>query len=203
MGKHLRTLAVFCGALIVLCWLGQGRLRSFLHVRDSSGQADAIVLLAGRYEERMPAALARFHAGKYGRILLTDDGVRRGWSREHQRNLYTTERGVYDLVRQGVPRQSIAALPFFASGTVYDALAVKEYVLRNNIRSILLVTSDYHTRRSLWIFQRVFRQTPVTVAVVAVPSSAALFPDILLEYIKCGYYQVRFGLFNKIPTLPS
>lgn len=167
--------------------------RSALTIHMPLKKSEAIVLLAGSYEERAPVAVSLYQAGYAGRILLTDDGVRRGWSREHQRNLYAIERSEIDLVKRGVPLQAIVRLPFMKSGTVYDAFAVKEYVLKHKIRSILLVTSDYHTRRSLWIFQRMLRQLPVRITIAAASSNAALFPEIVLEYIKLAYYQVRFG----------
>lgn len=176
-------------------------IRSLLVVQIPATKSEVIVLLAGNYEERAPLALSLYRAGNKGCIVLTNDGVRRGWSREHQRNLYTTERDADDLVKHGVSRQSVVALPFLKSGTIYDALAVREYVIKHNLRSILLVTSDYHTRRSLWIFQRVLTPLPVTIAIEPARSSAMLFPDIVLEYIKVAYYLIRYGVLDDIPEL--
>lgn len=170
--------------------------RSALTVSVPLENADAIVLLAGNYEERAPVAAARFLAGNAKKIILANDGVRRGWSREHQRNLYSIERSEGVLVKCGVPREAIVRLPFLKSGTVYDALAVKDYLSRHNIRRILLVTSDYHTRRSLWIFERVFQQIPITIGIKPSTSSAGLFFEIALEYIKYGYYLLRFGVLG-------
>ena len=181
--------------------VSRNQIRSFLVVQIPAVKSDAIVLLAGSYEERMPLALSLYRAGMAERILLTNDGVRRGWSSKHQRNLFTTERSVEDLVQQGVPRQSIVALPFLRSGTVYDALAVRDYVIKHNVRSILLVTSDYHTRRSLWIFQRVLQTLPVTIGVEPAQSSAMLFPGVILEYIKSAYYLIRFGWLDNLSEM--
>jgi uncharacterized SAM-binding protein YcdF (DUF218 family) len=197
MRKWIRNLVIFCGTLIILFWLGQGRLRSFLVVQDIHSQSDAIVLLAGSFEERMPLALSLYRTGRAGQILLTDDGVRRSWSREHQRNLYTTERGINELVKQGVARQSITALPFSRSGTVYDAVAVRDFVVKHNIRSILLVTSDYHTRRSLWIFRKVLQPLPVTIGIV--PSHSSSFSAVALECCKLAYYFIRYGVLGEMP----
>lgn len=191
---HALKLIVLLCCLLMLLALSRNKIRSFLITQKTLVTSEAIVLLAGSYEERAPLAISLYRTGNAGSILLTDDGVRRGWSREHQRNLFTTERGVEDLVKQGIPRHSIVALPFRKSGTVYDALAVRDYVIKHKIRSILLVTSDYHTRRSLWIFRRVLKLLPVTIGIVPAPSVATLFPDIALEYIKFGYYLVRFGM---------
>lgn len=155
--------------------------------------AEAIILLAGSYEERAPVAAALYHAG-YGRcIVLTNDGVRKGWSREHQRNLYSIELSTEDLIRRGVPSQAIITLPFRKSGTVYDALMVKDYISSHNIGSILLVTSDFHTRRSLWIFRRVLNQLPVTIGIEPTCSTGKGFSEITMEYLKFAYYIFRFG----------
>lgn len=176
-------------------------IRSFLVVQIPAEKPEAIVLLAGNYEERAPLALSLYRAGIAGRILLTNDGVRRGWSQEHQRNLYTTERDTEDLVKQGVPRQSIVALPFLKSGTFYDALAVRDYVVKHNIRSILVVTSDYHTRRSFWIFRRVLQPLLVEIGVEPARSTVKFFPEIAMEYIKFAHYLIRFGLLEDIPEM--
>lgn len=167
--------------------------RSFLTVSIPLKKSDAIVLLAGSYEERTPVAASLYKAGYAGCILLTDDGVRRGWSSEHQRNLYAIERSEIALAKSGVPLQAIVRLPFSRSGTVYDALAVREYVIKHNIRSLLLVTSDYHTRRTLWTFQKVLRDLPVNIIVTPTASYASFIPDIMLEYIKLVFYRVRFA----------
>jgi uncharacterized SAM-binding protein YcdF (DUF218 family) len=170
--------------------------RSVLTVSMPLKSSEAIVLLAGSYEERAPTAASLYRAGYAGRILLTDDGVKGGWSRVHQRNPYAIERSEELLVRLGVPRRSIVRLPFWKSGTIYDAFAVKDYVVNHKIRSILLVTSDYHSRRSLWIFQRVLRQLPINITIAPASSNASFFPDIALEYVKLAYYRIRFLPFQ-------
>jgi uncharacterized SAM-binding protein YcdF (DUF218 family) len=185
--------------VVLLFFVSRNSIRSVLTVHKPLETSGAIVLLAGDYEERAPLVAALYRAGRGERILLTDDGVRRGWSREHQRNLYTNERVVALLLKQGVPRTSIIMLPFWKSGTVYDAVAVRDYISRHATGSILLVTSDYHTRRSLWIFQRVLLRYPVTVGIEPSRSSLNRFPEIMVEYIKFTYYLIRFGWLEDIP----
>jgi uncharacterized SAM-binding protein YcdF (DUF218 family) len=194
------TVAVFCLTLFVTLAL-LFTCRPLLTVAVPLEKADVIVLLAGSYEERAPLAISLFQTGKAGQIILTDDGVRRGWSREHQRNLFTMERAMIDLEKHGVPRHSIVMLPFGKSGTVHDAFAVRDYILKHNIRSILLVTSDYHTRRSLWTFLRVFQKLPVTIGVAPATSSVSLLSETALEYIKFIYYLVRFGWVEDISVV--
>lgn len=171
-----RVMGFIAGVSLIACLLGALAFNSaadFPATAAPLGASAAIVLLAGNYEERSPVAASLFLAGYAPRILLTDDGVRRGWSPQHQRNLYAIERTEIELVKRGVPQKAIVRLPFAKSGTRYDALAVREYLAREKLGSLILVTSDYHAPRALWVFQRVLRGLPVTVSMVPAPSPAA------------------------------
>lgn len=190
---HIRVLVTTCFFILAIFVVAG---RSLLIVDNPQKRVDAIVLLAGSYEERAPVAATLFREGYSGKILLNDDGVRRGWSREHQRNLYSIERSETELVTLGVPMESIVRLPFRKSGTIYDALAVREYVVNHNIRSILLVTSDYHTRRSFWIFRRVMGELPVVISVAPARAGGVIIHKIALEYLKLVYYMFCFGLIT-------
>ena len=156
------------------------------------------MLLAGSYEERVPVAADLYHKGMVEKILVTDDNVRRGWSSKRQRNLYSHERTYEALTAQGVPGQAIVTLPFGKSGTVYDALAVRDYLEKERVGEIMLVTSDYHTRRTLWIFQRVLRNLPVTMGITPAPSPLISLSS-LREPFKLLYYWLRYGVLNDIP----
>jgi len=158
---------------------------------------DAIVVLAGKYEERIPAAVLLFKQHNAARVVLTNDGVRRGWSPAHQRNLYAIERSEIMLLQAGVPAACIDKLPYSASGTVYDARAVRTYLQSHPAKGLLLVTSDYHARRTLWIFKRVLKGLPVNIEVKPVSSGWSSVVPIMLEPVKMMYYWVRFGLLGE------
>ena len=130
-----------------------------LDVNTMLVKSDAIVILAGNRQERTPKAAELYLRGYAGLIILTNDGVRAGWSKKHGRNLYQVERAEEELVKSGVPRQRIITLPYYRSGTVYDALAVKRFVAAKAIKSLILVTSDFHARRTLWTFRNVLGDT--------------------------------------------
>ncbi len=164
-----------------------------------SARADAIVVLAGSYRERIPAAAALYTKGAAPLIILTNDGVRGGWSRKHQRNLYQVERAEELLVDAGVPRERIVKLPFHGSGTVYDALAVRRYARTHSMTKLLLVTSDFHVKRTLWTFRCVLRDRPLEISVNGVVSKGSgVFQDAL-EWMKMLYYRLRFGLLGLLP----
>lgn len=159
----------------------------------STTASDGIVLLGGNYSERAPKAAELFNIGIAPRILLANDGVRGGWSRKHQRNLYAIERSEEMLVQLGVPREAIVKLPYDKSGTRYDALAVKKYAIDHDLKSLHLVTSDYHAYRAVWVFRRVFRDRPITITASVAPSALVSLPRFM-EPIKMVYYWLRYRL---------
>jgi uncharacterized SAM-binding protein YcdF (DUF218 family) len=184
-------------AAVVGVWFISGRIHSALVVSMPLPQADAIILLAGAYPERAPTAARLFREGIAPRIILTNDGVFSSWSQQYQRNLYNIEWATELLVTRGVPRQAIVHLPYIGSGTIYDAAAVRTYCRRNGIGTLLLVTSDYHSRRALWTFRYLFRQDAVTIGIVPVPTSPGglrAVQEVVTEMAKGAYYWLRYGI---------
>ncbi len=122
--------------------------------------------MAGNREQRLPDAARLYHEGAAPKILLANDGVFAGWSREYQRNLYLVEWAREDLLDMGVPWEDIVLLEFTECGSIHDVLNTRDYVLsREDIRSLLVVTSDYHARRTLWSFRHVFREKDIRIGV--------------------------------------
>ncbi len=132
-------------------WTGQ-----FLVEEEPPVQADAIVVLSGSFPDRILEAVALYEDGFAGRIILSHGPQNAGFKRlralgvpglrEYERNREVAE-------RLGVPREAIAVLDRPAASTFGEAQRVLQYVRRHGYRSILLVTSKYHTRRAAWIYR--------------------------------------------------
>ncbi len=177
-------------------------LDSFLVEEKALEQADAIVVMAGSPDKRLPPAARLYHEGVAPKILLANDGVFSAWSRKHQRNLYQVEWSRKDLIINKVREEDIVMLNYTASGSIYDALNTRAYVLgRDDIESLLVVTSDYHTRRTLWTFEQVFAEDDLEVGIYPVSgNSNNVFKVFYLEFIKYAYYRLRYGLFSLFQT---
>ncbi|MHB8711808.1 MAG: hypothetical protein ACYDAI_12835 [Trichloromonadaceae bacterium] len=65
---------------------GHPVLETFLIVQSPAVRADALVVMAGSRELRVPTALRRFQEGLAPQILLANDGVRGAWSEKHPRS---------------------------------------------------------------------------------------------------------------------
>ncbi|ALC16843.1 hypothetical protein DSOUD_2076 [Desulfuromonas soudanensis] len=190
------TFFLLVGAYIT----GPAVLEWFLVVKSPMTKADALVVMAGSRYQRLPAVVELYQQGRAPKIFLTNDGVSGAWSKRYQKNLYLVEWAREYLQGKGVPDEAIVLLNFSKSGSYYDALNTRDYVLTNGtVRSLLVVTSDYHTRRTLWTFNHVFAGTNVKVAVFPIPKDPAYkgrrLRVMTTELVKLVYYLVRYGLF--------
>ena len=164
--------SALCAALALLAWslAAWGAARWLVVVRADLPQADALAVLAGSstYIERSRRAAELFREGRAPRVLLTNDGQRGGWSAAEERNLLFVERAAEELRRAGVPPEKIEVIPQTVSSTHEEAVRLREYAGAHGLRSMLVVTSGYQSRRALWTMRRVFDGSGISVGVHAV-----------------------------------
>lgn len=193
-------LLLLCALVTVLVlMLPASWLLAGLTVHDTLAQSDAIVLLAGNHRERAPAAAMLYRDGYAPLVILTNDGLFSSWSTTYNRNLYQVEWAAEELVRLGVPPEKILKLPFYGNATLFDALAVKRHLFRSGMKKIIIVTSDYHTRRALWTFKHVLKEYPADIVVFPAQSFGVSRSNLALESVKYAYYLFRYGLLGLVP----
>jgi uncharacterized SAM-binding protein YcdF (DUF218 family) len=62
----------------------------------------------------------------------------------------------HDLIERGVPKDKIFPLAHDADSTEEEAVALARFSADHHFRSVIIVTSNYHTRRARYIFQKTF-----------------------------------------------
>ena len=144
MRRHFKIVLAVLVAGLVLWGYYAGRL---LVVAIPVGEADAIVSLASHEWERLPAAAAAAARFPKALVILTLP------TRVTIRNCHDCPNRVARLVRAGVAADRIRVLPLTAEGTLGEARACAEFTRRAGLRSVLVVTSAYHTRRALAVFR--------------------------------------------------
>jgi uncharacterized SAM-binding protein YcdF (DUF218 family) len=193
--------------LLLLAWsiLAWGAARALV-VRSELPRADALVVLAGSatYVERTHRAAQLFAAGVAAKIVLTNDNLRGGWSASQQRNPLFVELAAEELRRQGVPAEKIEIVPGAVTSTYDEITRVREYSVAHGLRSILVVTSAYHSRRAWWTLRQVFRGSNVAIGLeTAAPGGQSPWPAtwwwhrvgwqmVPGEYVKMIYYWLRY-----------
>lgn len=169
-------------------------------------KADAILVLGGSatYKERTREAARLFFEGRAPRILITNDNERGPWSSAEQRNLFFYERSLEELKKAGVPAQNVEVLMKPVTSTFDEAEVVKDHAQEQGLRSILIVTSAYHSRRALWVFSRVFRDTGIRIGLMSARRGEESPPPVTwwltvrgwklvpTEYVKMIYYVIHY-----------
>lgn len=169
--KLLAACLVLAAAVILSRSLWLPLLGSALVYDDGPAKADIAVVLAGDYgghriekaaqlirEGYVPAALISGPPGFYG--------------------LHESDYAIAYAVRQGFPAQWFIALPSSALSTREEARVMLAELRRRNVRSFLLVTSDYHTARARRIFLAAERAMATAPAMRTVAASDEHFrPD--------------------------
>jgi uncharacterized SAM-binding protein YcdF (DUF218 family) len=62
----------------------------------------------------------------------------------------------HDLIERGVPKEKILRYPHDAENTREEAEVLAKLASEKKWKSVIIVTSNYHTRRTRYIFRRVF-----------------------------------------------
>lgn len=162
--RGLFILFVITTVVTIWAWPRAGR---YLVVDMPLEPADAIVVLAG------PRAAARWleavdlHTEKVapsillstGRIVPAEEAVRaRGITFPREVDLVRAA-----MVQMGVPAHAIETFPGAVDNTAAEATTAREIATARGWRRVIVVTSKYHTRRTLYAFERAFRGTAISI----------------------------------------
>jgi uncharacterized SAM-binding protein YcdF (DUF218 family) len=154
-----------------------GLAGSFWVVNDKPEASDAIVILGDdNYSgDRATRAAELFKAGMAPHVVASGRYLRP----------YATiaELEQHDLTDRGVPAGAIVRFDQHAENTKDEAAALAQLISSRGWKRILLVTSNYHTRRARYICERTFPAGTI-LRVVAAPDS---------EYDPHSWWQTRLG----------
>jgi len=149
----LLFLAVFCLAL----YLVRHPLLRFMAeswiIEDSLDKADALIVLGDDnfYADRVTRGAQLFREGKAPVVVAS--------GRRLRPNAGIAELMEHDLVERGVPRDKIVRFSHDGESTLEEAQALARIVKERKWHSVIVVTSNFHTRRTRYIFLRVFPQS--------------------------------------------
>jgi uncharacterized SAM-binding protein YcdF (DUF218 family) len=157
--------------LIVAIWASLDAGRALVVLKDV-GAPDVIVMLGSHEWERLPAAAEEARRFSSSKVLLTMP------VRVTRFNCHLCSERPAWLQHEGVQADRIIELTANPTTDTYDeALAVRAYASSHPIRRLLVVTSPYHCRRSLHVFEQVMRGTGVEVGVKPASAYSIADPD--------------------------
>lgn len=190
-----RGAAVLAGLLLAVA-LGAGRV---LVAHLPLAHADAIVSLASHEWERLPAAARLAREQPQAMVILTVP------ERVTPYNCHDCANRVDRLRHLGVDRARVRELQLNAPGTYGEALAVRAFAEKTHIRSLVVATSPYHTRRALAAFHKVFQGTGIQVGVEPASATSPARPAwwwtagydrayVAYEWAAIAYYTWQYGV---------
>jgi uncharacterized SAM-binding protein YcdF (DUF218 family) len=121
-------------------------------IEDPLDKADALIVVGDDnfYADRATRGVQLFREGKAPVIVAS--------GRRLRPNAGIAELIEHDLVERGVPRDKIVRFTHDGDSTLEEAAALLRFVKERKWRKVIVVTSNYHTRRARYIFRRVFPQ---------------------------------------------
>jgi len=142
---------------LLLCWavyLVRAPILRFVGeswiVEDPLERSDAIIVLSDDnfYADRATRAAELFRRNMAPEVVASGRRLRPFAG--------IAELMVHDLSERGVPKDKIEAFAHDADSTREEAQALVQLAARKKWRSVIVVTSNYHTRRTRYIFTRIF-----------------------------------------------
>ncbi len=182
-GIVFRLMGLLClAALAGLVYLVRHPLMRFagnwLASGDTPRFADAIIVLSDDNFEGARAAKAAelFHAGWAPLVVAS--------GRKLRPYMGIGELMVRDLNADGVPAQAVVRFDQTARNMREEAESLRGLAADRKWGRLLVVTSNYHTRRARYVFRRVF-PAQVSLAVVSAPDS---------EFDPDSWWETRQGI---------
>ncbi len=152
--------------VLVLGFVGLRALGAYLIVSSDLQAANAIVVLSGGDESRMNEALQLYNENYARMIILTETGqTAEGYSELHSFDMRIV------LLSNGVPSGNMLITDHVVSSTRDEALAVKAIMISQQMKSAIIVTDPYHTRRALNIFKEIIKDTDIQLSIRPVHNS--------------------------------
>ena len=205
-GKKITTILVIL--FIFLSTFLIPNLGKWLVIKDELQESDIIVVLTGSVTDRIMQAVDIYNERYSNKIVFVnsynkvdyDIFVEKGIDMPPG-NAQLSKMAAIDL---GVPDENIIILAGNAQSTFDEALIIKEYIRNNNeIESIILVTSKYHSGRAKKIFEKVLNSLDRKINIYSSPSKYDPFNAsqwwknkedinfVLLEYLKLANFYFR------------
>jgi uncharacterized SAM-binding protein YcdF (DUF218 family) len=133
----------------ILSFLNAGK---FLVIDDTIYKSDAIIVLSGDRGERIEKAAELYHKG-YGKYFVISGGI-------VYNDVTEAQLMKEHAIKLGVPEKSII-LEDRADSTYENAHFTKKIMKKYPIHTAIVVTSNYHLKRTKMIFSREFKNTNI------------------------------------------
>lgn len=169
--RYLPWLLLFLAVLSVVGFrhLLLYRVAEWFVVSHPLEKADILYLLNGEHATRPFVAADLYRRGFASKVWIAQTEK----DPTEMLGLYPNDTDVNKgvLIRCGVPEDRIVVVPYpnGVSSTWEETLAIRGFIDRHPVESILVVTSSLHTRRTEWAFRKIFADTSIHIRIAEAP----------------------------------
>jgi len=135
----------------------------FFTVHTATKGADAIVILSGMIETRLPKAVALYKEGYAPRILITQERPINALAAQLPCTNRDKAQAFMHMLQADCELTVVPSQKGGATSTFDEAYDLKDWARKNSYKRIIIVTDDFHTRRALHAFTKVFKGTNIVV----------------------------------------
>jgi uncharacterized SAM-binding protein YcdF (DUF218 family) len=162
---------------------------------SSSNIHDSVIYVLGGAPEslkvRLEEAPLLYRQGVAKKILIDNDDLLMEYSSSVARNLSHNEWATGQLVRVGVKKEDIEAVVIEDGlwGTFSEAKTISHVVSSRGYRTLILVSSDYHTARVWYTFRKFMHRDNVNLFIYPVKDNPTNYM-LLQELVKFACYRI-------------
>lgn len=177
-----------------------GSFGSFLVKTHEFEYVEFAFVLSGQAFERGNKAAQLYNEGKIGQIICTGANQPPDLA-VYESNLLESDLTVMQILKEVKDTTLIISAYKVGTSTKEEADAILEYCLQNKIDSVLIISSQFHTRRIYKTFYKKFQKEGIEVLIAGANSN--LYDEKLWwkseyglialnnEYIKLMYYFMK------------
>jgi uncharacterized SAM-binding protein YcdF (DUF218 family) len=156
----------FCACTVLFLYYQAPLLTSyaeFFTVHTAAKGADALVVLSGLIETRLPRAIALYKDGYAPRILITEERLFNSLAAQLPCTDRDKAEALMHLLHADCELAFVPSQKGGATSTFDEAYDLKDWARKNSYKRIIIVTDDFHTRRALYAFSKIFNGTGIAV----------------------------------------
>lgn len=181
------------------------RIGRYLVLEHPPEKSELIICLAGGNIERGLATADAYNEGWAPTVFISRERLPDGFELLSDRGVeYPASIDLMGmlLANLGVPESSIIKSDTPVNSTLSEATVIREEIEKRGYKSIIVITSPQHTRRSWLTYRKVFDGTDVGILMLASKYSGfkpdswwkerQYIRDVIMEYQKLIYYALKY-----------
>lgn len=165
-------------------------------VDNATKNADAILILSGDITSRVEGAMEIYRQGYAKKLFITTTKNR---SNKYSHIIKTKNQYIKEIIEyEKIPINYIPSIKDGATSTIDEAIDMAIYLRKHPLKRIILFTNAFHTRRSFYIFNKIFDKYNIKTKVEI---KSIYNKDLLKDWYKFEHHFLNFLILEPIKSI--